>query len=266
LQINNTLTPGLGVSVLDNGSRGQVQVSNLAPWVSGYIQMVLSVGTFASIGPKHLLFNTRDDMYILPSAFGVVSQPPPSITAVSAAVDSSGNHGVEVSGTYLTAGSTILFDGLPGTITSVADDGDLFVIPPPGPGSYHAVVTALNPDGQSSNFLQAPAPAQYTYDASASPSLAVSPAVLSPGSNVVDVVGTNTNFIDGQVAAGFGSSDAVVNKVVVLSPTHLVVNVTMNSNATVQTTSLNVVNGLQLIAQSQGSSITVQTPPSKAGR
>jgi len=173
---------------------------------------------------------------------------------------------VEVSGTFLTAASTILFDGLPGTVTSVADDGDLFVIPPPGPGSYHAVVTALNPDGQSSNFLQAPAPPMYAYDPSASPSLAVSPAVLSPGSNVVDVVGTNTNFIDGQVAAGFGSSDAVVNKVTVSSPTHLVVNVTMNSNANVATTSLNVVNGLQLIAQSQGSSVTVQTPPSKAGR
>jgi len=37
------------------------------------------------------------------------------------------------------------------------------------------------------------------------------------------------------------------------------VNVTMNSNAIVPATSINVANGLQLIAQSQGSSITVQS-------
>jgi hypothetical protein len=266
LQSNNTLTQGLGVSVLDNGSRGQAQISNLTPWVSGYVQMVLTVGTFATNGPKHLLFTTRDDMYVLPSAFAVVSQPPPSITALSPVSDNSGNRGVRVSGTYLTAGSTILFDGLPGTVAGVADNGDLVVIPPPGPGSYHAVVTVLNPDGQSSNFLQAPAPPLYTYDPSAAPSLAVSPALLSPGSVTVDVTGTNTNFINGQVAAGFGTSDAVVNKVTVLSPTHLVLNVTINANAVVPATSLNVVNGLQLIAQSQGSSIMLQVPPSAAGR
>jgi hypothetical protein len=167
---------------------------------------------------------------------------------------------VKVTGTYLTAGSTaILFDGLPGTVAGVANDGDLLVIPPPGPGGYHAVVTALNPDGQSSNFLESPP--LYTYDASAAPALTVSPALLSPGSGVVDVTGTNTNFVDGQVAAGFGTSDAIVNKVTVLSPTHLVLNVTINANAFVPATSLNVVNGLQVIAQSQGSSITLQPPP-----
>jgi hypothetical protein len=120
----------------------------------------------------------------------------------------------------------------------------------------------LNPDGQSSNFLQAAAPPVYTYDPSAAPTLAVSPALLSPGSNAIDVVGTNTNFIDGQVMAGFGSSDAVVTKVSVLSSTHLAVSVTMNSNAIVPATSMNIVNGLQLIAQSQGSNITLQPPPS----
>jgi len=260
LQSNNTLTPGLGVSVLDSGSRGQAEVGNLAPWVSGYVQMVLTVGAFASNGPKHLLFTTRDDMYVLPSAFSVVGQSPPSIAALSAVADNSGNRGVKVTGNYLTAGSTtILFDGLPGTVAGVASDGDLLVIPPPGPGGYHAVVTALNPDGQSSNFLQSPL--VYTYDPSAAPSLAVSPALLSPGSLVVDVAGTNTNFVDGQVAAGFGTSDAVVTKVTVLSPTHLVLNVTVNVNAAVPATWLNVVNGLQLIAQSQGSSITLQPPP-----
>jgi hypothetical protein len=260
LQNANTLTPGLSVSVLGSGASGMAQITNLAPWVSGYIQMYITLGAFAGSGPKHLLFSTRDDIYVLPSGFTIVSQQPPSIAAVTPAVDNSGNRALNVSGTNLSAGTTtILFDGLPGTVTGTASDGSLFVVPPPGSGSYKAVVTALNPDGQSSNFLNVSAPPTYTYDASSAPSLAVFPATLSPGNNVVDVVGTNTNFIDGQVMTGFGSSDAVVAKITVLSPTHLTVNVTMNSNAIIAVTSINVANGLQLIAQSQGSSITVQS-------
>jgi Matrixin len=263
LQNANTLTPGLNVSVLGSGSSGTEQIGNLAPWVSGYIRMYVTVGAFSGNGAKHLLFSTKDDIYVLPSGFSVVSQQPPSIASVAPAVDNSGNRVLEVTGTNLAAGSTtILFDGLPGTVTGAADDGGLFVIPPPGPGSYRAIVTALNPDGQSSNFLQPAVPPVYTYDPSAAPALAVSPALLAPGSNVIDVVATNTNFIDGQVMAGFGSSDAVVTKVTVVSPTHLLVGVTMNSNTIVSTTSMNVVNGLQLIAQSQGSNITLQPPPS----
>jgi hypothetical protein len=107
--------------------------------------------------------------------------------------------------------------------------------------------------------VQATAPPYYAYDAAAPPSLAVSPAALSPGTNTVDVVGVNTNFIDGQVFAGFGTSDAVVTGITVLSPTHLTINVTLNSNAYVPTTSINLVNGLALFAQSQGSQITQQS-------
>jgi hypothetical protein len=121
------------------------------------------------------------------------------------------------------------------------------------------VVTALNPDGQSSNFMLTGAPPYYVYDSSDAGSVAVSPSSLSPGDNVVDVVGTNTNFVPGQVAVGFGSSDAVVNSVTVLSPTHLSVDVTMNPNAFIPTTAINVTSGLALIAQSQGSQVTQQS-------
>src|SRR5579872_2176164 len=209
LQANNTLTSGLSISVMDDGSKGQVQISGVAPWVSGYIQMVASPWTFSQVGAKHLLFRTSDDVYVLPAAFAVVNLQPPSITAITPAVDGSGNHVLSVNGTNLTqASTTILFDGLPATVTGVASDGSLLVVPPPAPGSYQSVVTALNPDGQSSNYLQAPAPVTCTYDAApGAPSLAVYPAALTPGSNTIDVVGTNTNFIDGQVLAGFGSSD-----------------------------------------------------------
>ena len=97
------------------------------------------------------------------------------------------------------------------------------------------------------------------YDPAAPASLAVLPSLLSPGNNVVDVQGVNTNFVDGQVVVGFGSSDAIVTKVNVLSPTHLSVNVTLNPNAYLPVNFINVTSGLSLIAQSQGSSITLQT-------
>src|SRR5258708_34874652 len=116
LQNSTTLTPGLSVTVLGSGGSGMALITNLAPWVSGYIQMYVTLGAFEGEGPKHLLFTTRDDIYVLPSGFTVVTQPPPSIISVTPAVDNSGNRALDVSGTSLNAASsTILFDGLPGT-------------------------------------------------------------------------------------------------------------------------------------------------------
>jgi len=254
---NSTLVPGLSLSMLGSGSNEAVQVYDVKPYVDGYMSMAVAVGYFAA-GPQHLLFAVPGDIYVLPSAFNIVTTPPPSITAVAPALDPNGNPVVSVSGTNLTAGTTtILFDGLAGNVTGTANDGSLLVVPPVASSSYNAAVTALNPDGQSSNFL-ASTPLFYTYVASDPASLAVTPGTLAPGVNVVDVVGTNTNFIDGQVLVGFGSSDAVVNSVTVLSPVHLSVNVTMNSSAVIPNTNINVVSGLALIAQSQGAVIKEQ--------
>lgn len=260
LQSNNSVTPGLNISVMASGSDAVAQIYNVQPWTSGYLLMDVALGYFAGTGAKHLLFRTSDDLYVLPSAFTVVNQDPPYISSVVPTLDPNGNKVLEVSGTNLIPGSTrILFDGLPGAVTGVDSTGDLLVVPPTGPASYRAVVTALNGDGQSSNYLQVLSPPTYIYDPGSSPSLAVTPAILSFGNNVVDVIGTNTNFTSGQVIVGFGSSDAAVNNVTVLSPTHLSVNVTMNSNAFIPTTSVNVTSGLTLIAQSQGSAVTLQS-------
>ncbi len=257
MQNNTTLVPDLSLSMLGSGSGTAVQVYDLQPYVDGYLSFAVSVGYFAA-GPQHLLFAVPGDIYVLPSAFNIVTASPPSVTAVAPALDPKGNSVVSVSGANLTAGATtILFDGLPGNVTGTASDGSLLVVPPDASGSYSAAVTALNPDGQSSNFLAA-TPQFYTYGPSDPASLAVTPGTLAPGVNVIDVVGTNTNFMDGQVLAGFGSTDAVVNSVTVLSPVHLSVNVSMNSPAVIPTTNINVVSGLALIAQSQGSVITQQ--------
>ncbi len=260
LMLNDkTLVPNLSLSLLGSDSSAAAQVYDVQPYVDGYLSMAVAVGTFAS-GPQHLLFSVPGDIYILPSAFNIVAAGPPSVTSVAPAVDANGNPVVAVNGNNLVAGTTtVLFDGLPGTPDGVASDGSLLLVPPVASGSYNAAVVALNPDGQSSNFLSS-TPMFYTYGASAPASLAVTPGQLSAGANVIDVVGTNTNFIDGQVLVGFGSSNAVVNSVTVLSPTHLSVTVTMNSSDVIPTTNINVVSGLELIARSQGSVITQQQP------
>lgn len=258
LQNSNSLAPGLNISVIGSGSNAAAQVYNVQPWTAGYLEMAVAVGYFAE-GSKHMLFSAADDIYVLPSAFHVVSQDAPSITSISstATLDPNGNKVLAVNGTNLLAGSTaILFDGLPASQVGVAGDGSLLVVAPPAPGSYRAIVTALNPDGQSSNFLQAPAPPSYTYDPSPVPTISVSPTILSPGDNVVDVVGVNTNFIAGQVAVGFGTSDVVVNSVTVLGPNHLSISVT--SNGSISTSAINITNGISLIAQSQGSPVNPQ--------
>src|SRR5260370_42530147 len=88
-----------------------------------------------------------------------------------------------------------------------------FVAPPVASGRYVATVVALNSDGQSSLFL-APNPPTYTYDPAGAPSLSVTPSFLSPGADVtVDVQGVHTNFIAGQSAVGFCTSDVLAMNV-----------------------------------------------------
>jgi hypothetical protein len=114
----------------------------------------------------------------------------------------------------------------------------------------------LNPDGQSSLFVQGNTPSTYTYPgdppALASPvaSLTVTPASLPAGVDgmlQVDVAGAS--FVAGQTVAGFGSSDILVTNVAVVSPTRLLVNVSIHANASVGSAHLSVVSGLHLISQ-----------------
>lgn len=252
----NALTPGLNLGVLGTGA--ELLSGSVRPYTSGYIQMDLRVSSVNGDGPRHLLFSTPGDLYVLPSAFNVVYTPPPAITSVSPTTDSNGNRAVLVSGTNLSSDTRVWFDGVPGALQGVQSDGRLLVTPPFAPGAYRAVVTALNPDGQSSLFTQATSPVTYIYDPADSPALSVTPLNLASGSDTqVDVTGVNTNFVDGQTTVGFGSSDVVVKKVTVLSPTHLVATVTSNG-AAAQTSSINITTGLQVISQTLGTSIAAQ--------
>lgn len=253
LQQNSQLVPGLAVSELG----ASAQVYNLQAYNNtGYVLMAVHVSS--GVGPAHMLFSTTSDLYVLPTAFKAVNAYPPSINTITPAFDKSGNRVLEVKGGNLSKDSRILFDGLPATSQTVSKDGRLVVSPPQAPPGYTATLVALNPDGQSSLYLQGQTPSNYTYDSGKNfPSLAVSPGTLSPGQDItVDVVGKGTHFVDGQTVVGFGTSDVIVKKVTVLSPTHLTVAVTPGVSWSTYT--ISVTTGLNIIAQSQGAQVDPQ--------
>lgn len=252
LQANNLLTPGLSVALLGDAA----ELYNLQPYPppTPYVYFDALVNLNVP-GPKHLLFYTPGDMYILPAGFTVVDNPPPAITNLTPTYDSNGNRAVIVSGAQFGNSTAIIFDGLPATIESTLANGSLLVTPPPAPGSYVSTVVALNPDGQSSLFLSA-TPPTYTYDPAGTPSLIVTPSSLAPGTNTtVNISGVNTNFIQGQTVVGFGSSDIQVTQVTVLSPTQLTAVVTTGTPAS--TLGVNVTTGLEIISQSTGQQVAL---------
>ena len=263
LQSDQTVTPGLSVSTL-----GVVaQMGDLEPYPppTPYIAIYVLYTAFGvGPGPKHLLFSTPSDLYVLPSAFNAVSNPPPSISAVTPTFDANGNRAVVVAGANFDQNTRILFDGLQGTIETVNADGSLLVTPPSALGSYTATVVALNSDGQSSLYVEQ-TPATFTYDPAPAPSLVVSPSLLTPGSSItVSVTGTNTNFIDPNAnpvtgsLVGFGTSDVVVQQVTVQSPTQLTVVVT--PNVPVYSNMISVTTGLGIISQALGYQVVATDP------
>jgi hypothetical protein len=251
LQPDNTLTPGLSVDTLG----GVASINNLRPYSPPYTALYVSWTDFsAHQGAKHLLFSTPNDLYVLPSGFTAVSNAPPSINFTVPTFDANGNRAVAIYGSGFAYDTRIFFDGQPATILGTQSDGSLLVTPPSAPGGYTANVVALNSDGQSSLFVQPTAPT-YTYDSAGTPSLTVTPSFVPPtGDTVVDVTGVNTNF-SSATTLGFGTSDAVVKRVTVLSPTHLTA-VVSASNAWVPTGGISVTTGLQIISPALGNQIT----------
>ncbi len=257
LQANNTVTPGLIVGTLG----GVAQISSLRPYPppTPYIAVDALLNLGAGPGPKHLLFSTPNDLYVLPSGFTAVSNAPPSISFVAPMFDSNGNRAAAVFGNGFTGETRIYFDGQPSAIQGVQSDGSLVVTPPQAPSGHVANVVALNADGQSSLFLQT-TPPTYTYENSGFASLTVTPSYIPPaGDTTVDVVGVSSNFVNGHTVIGFGTSDAFVKKVTVLSPTHLTA-VVSATNAWVPTSAISITTGLRIISQALGNQIIATDP------
>jgi hypothetical protein len=249
-----SLASGLSVGMIGSAA----QIGNLRPYTppNPYVAFDVSVSNLAGPGPKHLLFSTPGNLYVLPAGFTVVQLPPPTISALGETVDGNGNPAVEITGQRFSSSTQVFFDGLPAVIQAQTGTS-LIVTPPLAPAGYAAAVAAFNVDGQSSLFLNPKAPI-YSYGAVstvlANPAVTVSPGVIPAGGSVtVNVQGFNTNFVQGVTTVGFGTSDVQVTQVTVNSPTQLTV--TVAANGSVSSANITITTGLEVISQAVGSQI-----------
>jgi len=206
---------------------------------------------FAGTGPRHLVLNYGNDIFVLPQAVNLVKRPAPGNTSVR----TNGDGSVTVSGTNFGGDSVVYFDGIQAARTNAFAGNDLLgsltVLPPPGTSSQVAQIIVYNGDGQNSTFGSLNGPPTYTYPSSGPPQLQrLSLASLAAGSTgVVDITTQNTTFVDGQVTLGFGTGDITVQRVWVLSPTHLEANISVAANAVAGSSEVSVISGFAVLSQ-----------------
>jgi len=231
-----------------------------APNPNGYVAVDVTASNLAPNGPRHFIIQSADNVYILPAAMQAVSGPPPSVSGVQALAGGT----VAVNGSNLSTATRIVFDGAAATIQSVVSSRQLIVSLPLASPGFVSHVEALDgtawssSDGQSSLYISGDSGvATYTFPGSGAPSLSVTSGTFpAGGSMTVDVIGTNTDFVQGQTFVGFGTSSVVVTSVNVLDSGHLQVIATAAAGTSVATTDINVTTGLSVISKYLGNSVT----------
>jgi len=266
------VTPGLRMGVI--GGSAVVAPGSIRPYPSDarYITADFNLAPFPGEGSKHLVFQSSDDIYVLPGGFRIVNRTPPVITSISPDVDQAGNRVLRVSGTGLMSDTRVLFDGAVATTRSFNETTGLVVNAPAAMPGHKATVVALNRDGQSSLFLQGNQPPTFDLEATETPAFTVTPNLLTAGTEtMVEILGTGTNFQSGQVALAFGSADAVVRRLWVTGPNRIVANVVVASNATQGGLMVTVASGLRTtglpngIQVNQGNRATIRGAVVEAG-
>lgn len=247
LSAPSTLAPGLQVAAI-GGATGVV-TGSLRPYAfsSAFLQLDVAFTPFSVDGPHHLMFQLGGDVHVLPSAFLVTSRQPPAINSIVNATDPTGARVVAITGSNFDRQTQFLFDGHPAAIRFLDETaGVALVSPPPAAGGHVAAVVALNRDGQSSLFVHGNNVPTYSYEGAEQPTLTISPALVSAGSEtMVEIEGSGWNLIDGLARLGFGSSDILVRRVWVLSPNRLLANISVSAAAVGRSYQATLVNGLQ---------------------
>jgi len=240
------------------------------PAVYAYFMSTIGAG----VGPRHLVLNFGNDIYVLPGAVNFVQDGPPLIASATRNADGS----VTVTGAGFDPDSSIYFDGLKAATTvpfsGTDSQGSVTVAPPQGASGQTSTITLFNSDGQNSMILlgltdQVPGqpatgqPPTYQYPVTAPPQINSMTVTSLPASSsaAVDITTSNTNLVEGQVTVGFGSHDVTVRRVWVLSPTHLVANVEVAPNAVLESSEVSLMSGFQVITQANA----FQTLPPRAG-
>ncbi len=249
----NEPVAGLGVSVIGGAASFATQPYQANGYT--YVALYPTLNAAAQPGPQHVIFTTPDYMYVIPSGIYLTQQNPPLIGSVTA----NGDGTLTVAGSNWNSGTQIYFDSLPASITSLnPQTGVAVVVPPAGANNQQATLTAYNSDGQNSQFLQASSAVQYAYGGSSAPQItSVSPASLPAGAEaMIDITGAGVAFAQGLTTVGFGTTDIVVQRVFVLSPSHLQVDVSVANNAALTISDVSIVTGFQIAIQPAAFQIT----------
>ena len=252
----SSIAPSLSVSVL--GTAGAT-VTNTPKYFSGGATYKVAPTFGSNTGPRHLLFTSNNDIYVLPSALLLTQAPAPSISGVNPGFDSNGARVLTITGASFDSTTRILFDGVTALNQRLNPDGSIVATLPPGPAGYRTSIVALNGDAQSS-VLFGNAPATYVYDSGDASTITISPASLPAGSeSAVDITGS-LNLVDGLTTIGFGSSDVTVRRLWILGPNHAVANISVNPSAPSTASEVTLASGLQVANQAFGFQILPQNP------
>jgi hypothetical protein len=246
---NGAVTPGLSVNFL-GGALSLTGPSGIRAYSGIYLALDL-VATFGGAGPRHAVFTLPNDIYVLPNGINLVQNRPPFINSATPSFESNGARSVSLSGTTINFDTKFYFDGVPATLLRFDDATRAVVLPPPGIAGARALITAFNPDGQDSMFVQSGAPPAYSYDSGDAGSATFAPNALQAGSETLVEINGGGTFVDGQTAVGFGSSDLRVKRAWVVGPNKIWANVTVAPNTAFGAASATVVSGYQVISQPQ---------------
>jgi uncharacterized protein (TIGR03437 family) len=230
---------------------------------NGYGYFYVDAGAVSQTTPVAVVLTSNTDLYVLPAAFSIAPAAPPSITSVTPTGDGGSLHHATITGVNLRSDSRIFFDGVPATVIGANSDGSLTITAPSASAGYRAAVEALTSDGQtSSQALGSSAPPVFSYAGNADSSgVTVIPSSVAAGvDTMVEIDGVGTNFVDGQTAIGFGTSDITVRKLWVIDSTHLRLNISVNPAAQPLNTSVTVTSGLQLVTMSAAFQILPADP------
>ena len=243
LNPNNQLAPGLQVRAV-GGAASVATAKSYAP-DARFVQMDLAFNPFANEGANHLVFQTPNEVYVQPSAFWLVQRPPPQISSVNP-ITENGVRLLLVGGNGLSAETRILVDGVAAIVRGYDEATQrLTVLAPSAPNGHRAALVALNPDGQSSLFLTGNNPLAVNLEGAESIFVA-NPGGLAAGTEaMLEITGVNTNFVEGQVVLGFGSSDIVVRRVWVTASNRVVANVLVAGSALPGVVNVTLISGLQ---------------------
>ena len=258
---NGKLAPGLNVSVV--GGAAQVVPGSLQyyPGTDGYAYFYVNTSQVTAATQVTLAVSLPNDLYVLPAAFSLVPGAPPSVSSVTGngTTDAQGLSIVTVAGSNLGPTTRVMFDGAAATLLSANGDGSLTVSAPPANGNYTAAVEALSADGQTSlQSIDAAAPPTFTYTGPPNQGMFVSPANLLPGTDaVIQMDSASATFLNGKLAAGFGSSDITVKGVWAASTGRVLMNISVSPLAQPGPVQVTAASGLQLLGSN--TAVQVQT-------